>query len=143
MTRSFVPFRSWHYSWLTERGLAVDQIGGLTMSPALLAYLEGQNTWTFAVDGAPVAVAGTMQQWARRHIAWAHMSLLTGPHMLWITQETRQNLAMVEGRIESTVRSDFVAGHRWMKLLDFEVETKCLKAYGPEGEDHVGYRRIN
>ncbi len=49
----------------------------------------------------------------------------------------------VKGRMEFTVRKDFAAGHVFARLLGFEVETPCMKSYGPFGEDHVGYIRMN
>lgn len=143
MIRSVVPFCRWHYHWLAERGPAVDQIGDMARDPATLAVLERCNTWTGVVDGDPIAVAGTMQLWPGRHMAWAHMSLDTGPHMLWITHETLKRLEQVSGRIELTVRADFAAGRRWAQMLGFEIETPCMKQYGPTGEDHIGFVRIN
>ena len=41
-----------------------------------------------------------------------------------------------------TVLKDFKQGHRWAKILGFELETPTLRAYGPAGEDHAGYVRI-
>jgi hypothetical protein len=143
MIRSVVPFRSWHYRWLADQGPAVDQIGDLVTNRAVLEQLESENTWTAAVDGTPIAVAGTMQLWSGRHMAWAHMTPATGPHMLWITQATLRNLERVSGRVELTVRSDFDAGHRWAKMLGFRVETPRMESYGPTGVDHVGYVRIS
>lgn len=52
------------------------------------------------------------------------------------------NLAKIRGRIEMTVRADFTKGQRWAQLLGFSVETPVLKNYGPLGEDHTGYVRI-
>lgn len=139
MTPSCVPFKSWHYGWL---GPSAEFGAFETVEPAL-RELERQNSWTGVVDGQPIICAGTIQQWGSRHIAWAYLSLDTGPHMRWITRQVLRNLAGVKGRIESTVRMDFEAGHRWAKLLGFHVETPCMKAYGPHGEDFVGYVRIN
>jgi hypothetical protein len=142
MIRDVVPFKRWHYAWLADQGPAVDQIGDLAMNKEVLATLEAHNTWTGVVEGEPIAVAGTMLLWPGRHMAWAHMTPATGPHMLWITQATLKNLEQVKGRVELTVRADFIAGHRWAKMLGFLIETPCLKQYGPTGEDHVGYARI-
>jgi hypothetical protein len=52
-------------------------------------------------------------------------------------------LAMVKGRLELTVRFDFDEGHRWAKMLGFKVETPVMPFYGPEGEPHSMYVRIN
>jgi hypothetical protein len=137
--RRVVPFKRWHYEWLANAGQAVDQ--RTRISDYTLAQLEQFNSWTGVMDGSPVLCAGTIQQWPGRHIAWAYLNESTGRQMLRITNEVKRKLLEVKGRIEFTVRADFPAGHRWAKLIGFEVETPLLKAYGPEGEDHVGYVR--
>jgi hypothetical protein len=85
--------------------------------------------------------AGTIEQWRGRRTCWAYLNKDTGPNMRWITRRCKEHLDAIPGRLEFTVRQDFAAGHRWAKLLGFEVETPLLVAYGPEGEDHVGYVR--
>ena len=136
------PFRAWHMEWLTARGTPADGVG-LTLPPSALAEAERQNTWTGVWEGDPIAVAGTMLQWPGRHLAWAYLPLATGRHMRWITREVRSNLATLDGRIEMTVRADFAPGLRWAKMLGFEIETPLLRRFGPQGEDHVGFVRIN
>lgn len=138
MIRKVVPFRSWHLAWL-----------GRTLEPGpspdigVLALLEGQRSFTGMVDGEVVACAGVVQQWPGRHACWALLGPTAAKQILWITREVRKVLDAVPGRIELTVRSDFPAGQGWARLLGFEVETPRLKNFGPEGEDHVGFLRIN
>jgi hypothetical protein len=140
MLRKIVPFRSWHYEWLGDGS----EPGVVKVHPSVLAELEGQNGGSGTVDGELVFCAGTIRQWPQRHVAWALLHpTLSKRHMLWITREVQKNLARVQGRIEMTVRADFPSGQRWAEMLGFEVETPLLKQYGPEGEDHVGYTRIN
>jgi len=139
MNKQLVPFRRWHIAWLQSNG------GGcaLPFDVDTLMTLEKQNTWTAAVDGDPIACGGTIQQWPGRHHAWSLMNELTGPHMGFLTKAAKQRLSFAEGRIELTVRADFAQGHRWAKLLGFQVETPVLVGYGPQGENHVGYVRFN
>lgn len=105
--------------------------------------MESANSWTGVVDGTPVVCAGTLQQWPGRHTAWAYVAKGTRPHMAWITERVRENLDGLKGRIELTVRADFAPGLRWARRLGFAVESPLLKMYGPHGEDHVGFVRIN
>jgi hypothetical protein len=139
--RNVVPFKRWHYAWLTARTPSADP--GIIMGEPILAELEAQNSWTGVLDGDPLVCAGTMQQWPGRHIAWAYLGRDTAPHMLWITREVARRLEEVRGRIELTVRCDFGAGHRWAEMLGFKLETPCMKGFGPSGEDHTGYVRFN
>ncbi len=141
MDRRVAPFRRHHYQWLRESNPTAD--GGMFVATdSILAQLESQNSWTGVVDGTPIACAGTYQQWPGRHTAWAYLGKNTAPHMRWITAAVVANLAAVKGRVELTVRSDFPIGQRWAEMLGFRVETPCLQAYGPQGEDHVGYVRF-
>lgn len=135
------PFRRWHMQWLQGAGPAMDGRFGYGIDTVL--ELEKQNSWTAVLDGAPVACGGTLLQWPGRHQAWMYMNEGTGPHMLPLTKAVARALGGVKGRVEFTVRADFAQGHRWARLLGFEVETPLLKGYGPEGEDHVGYVRFN
>lgn len=140
--RLVVPFKPWHYEWLANSGPASDRYT-IKQINDISSQLMSQNSWTGVVDGDPVVCAGTVQQWPGRHVAWAYLAQNTGPHMLWITREVKKALARVEGRVELTVRKDFAAGHKWAALLGFEVETPCLKRFGPDKEDHTGYVRVN
>lgn len=139
MSRFITRFQRWHYDWLGAAGAGpVGPIDGMT-----LAQIERENSWTAVVDGAPVVCAGTLKHWEGRHMAWAYLARESGPHMLWITREVKQRLAAVSGRIEMTVLASFLAGHRWARLLGFEIETPLMRRYGPDRADHVGYVRFN
>ena len=128
-------------AWLQDAGAAA--CGSTLMPLDALMALEKENSWTLVIEGDPVACGGTMKQWVGRHTAWMYLNFNTGRHMRCITRAVSDKLEQVKGRIELTVRRDFLLGHRWVKMLGFDVETPVLMAYGPEGEDHVGYIRIN
>jgi hypothetical protein len=136
-----VRFKRWHLDWLIDAG---DAEGGRFphQDAATLRFMEAQNSWTLMVDGTPVMCGGTMQQWPGRHIAWAYLNKLAGRHMRFITKGARRILDGVRGRVEITVREDFMGGHRWARMLGFEEETPLMRGYGPDGEDHVGYVKI-
>jgi hypothetical protein len=139
MLRKLVRFMPWHLDWLDEHG----EPGAFTAPHAVRVELMKQNSWTGIVDGSVMFCAGTVMQWPGRHTSWAVLHKDSGPHMLWITRMVRANLASVQGRIELTVRADFPQGMHWARLLGFIIESPVLEKYGPEGEDHVGYVRIN
>lgn len=139
MLRKIVPFRSWHFEWLGE---SIEPC--FSMNQATLAALESQSSYTGMVEGEVIFCAGLVQQWPTRHIAWALLNRQKAPtHMKWITHSARSRLEGVKGRIELTVRADFPQGQRWAELLGFNIETPRLEKFGPEGEDHIGYVRLN
>jgi hypothetical protein len=45
--------------------------------------------------------------------------------------------------VELTVLKHFAAGHRWAKMLGFEIEAPLMRGYNPDGTDSVGYARYN
>ena len=105
-----------------------------------------------------LACGDTLAQWPGRHLAWAYLNATTGRHMTYITRGARRVIERAQGRVEFSVRRDFAKGHRWARMLGFDVEnfpgTKIeeypadavvpglLRRYGPEGEDHVAYVRF-
>lgn len=131
-----VPFKRWHLKWLTHAD------GPVKISEADLLLLEGKNSWTIVADDTPIACGGTMEQWLGRHVAWAYLHENSGSHMNYVTRQSREIVAGPTGRVEMTVRTDFLAGQRWAGMLGFKAES-VMKQYGPEGEDHVGYVRFN
>lgn len=131
------PFKCWHIDWL-------ESVEPGTLLLDALAHMEAGNARTVLTDdGVALMCGGTLQQWPGRHTAWALFDKKAAPHMLAITRATCKFFGEVQGRIEFTVRCDFAAGHKFAKLLGFEVETPLMRMYGPEGEDHVGYVRVN
>lgn len=142
MTYELIPFSRWHVQWLIDEGVAEGGMGPMLDIPTL-TYLEQENSWTAMLDGKPLCSAGTMRQWKGRHVAWAYLHKNTAPHMFYITKRVMIGIKLAQGRIETTVRKDFEKGHRWVKMLGFEVESPLLRAYGPLGEDHVGYVMMN
>lgn len=136
------PFRAWHVDWIEQSGLPTG--GWLRLSPEALQAIEKHPSWT-AIDenGEPVACGGLVQIWPGRHSAWMYLNDASAPHMLAITHYALDCLATVKGRLELTVRVDFDAGHRWARMLGFSVETPVMPFYGPEGEAHSMYIRVN
>lgn len=136
-----VPFEAWHISLLMKD----DASAALRCEydPLVLKYLEKGNSWTLLADDVPVLCGGTLKQWEGRHTGWAILNADTGKHMITVTRRARRIMGEAKGRVECTVRQDFAAGQRWARMLGFEIETYALKQYGPEGEDHIGYVRIN
>lgn len=138
-----IPFQRQHLDQLNEDGLAegVSADVGADAGP----LLEASNSWTVTHGGRPVFCGGTIQLWPGRHMAWAGVSSEAGPYMKFITREARWIVEQADGRVELTVRADFESGHRWARMLGFDVENPpgLLRRYGVDGEDHVAYVRLN
>lgn len=112
------------------------------MTLEALESLKG-NSWSARENDMAIACGGAVEVWPGRYNAWCYMTDRGMRYIRGITQKAKEVLALPKGRIECTVRVDFEPGHKWMKILGFEVETPLMRAYGPYGEDHVGYVRFN
>lgn len=137
-----VRFQRWHLAWLESVGCAETGVAQ-TLGLEERKFLERSDSWTGVWNGDPIVCAGLIQYWPGRSQAWAYMGKNAGRHMTWVTNRVMEHLAKVQGRIEMTVRMDFEPGQRWARMLGFEVEAPCMAHFGPEGENHIGYARIN
>lgn len=139
----FIPFEAWHaVDVVTRNGL--EEGAPQVFAPEIAHVLaEAGESFSYLVGEDIVACGGEIDQWAGRKQAWMFLAPGSEKHLLAITRRIKDKLEVTPGRVEMTVIKSFEPGHRWAKMLGFEVETPCLRAYGPAGEDHVGYVRIN
>lgn len=98
--------------------------------------------WTAEADGQILGIGGLAAQWENRAIAWTLLSGDVGKYFVQLHRAVKDVLVKSPYvRIEATVDVGFEPGHRWMKMLGFEVEG-YLKAYRPDGGDQIMYARI-
>lgn len=122
--------------------------------PGLHAMLDGQElpatewssagpAYTALDQGKPFAAAGLIMVHGYRAIAWAWIGRC-GPALFQrVHREAMRGLiARPIKRIEATVRADHERGHRWCRLLGFELEHPELRGYLPDGSTAALYARI-
>lgn len=98
--------------------------------------------WTAESENRILAIAGVEPQWENRAIAFALISGAAGPYFWAIHSAVRNFLNSTPyRRIEATVDVGFEQGHRWIKMLGFEIEG-YMKAYRPDGADMLLYARV-
>lgn len=137
-----VPFIPVHLEGLKVHKY-MDHMNG-DMNEEYGEFLASFPAFTALVDDEVVMCGGVVQGGVNRWQIWALMSEKTGKHMVQITRETKKFLeTMSLPRVETHVRSDFKAGHRWLKMLGFINETpNGMKAWGDEGKDYCQYARV-
>ena len=136
-----IPFRAEHIEQVLEN--AAQQYLKVWLKPGELEALEGPWAYSGVSDGKVVACAGMVQQWHGRAPAWAYMSALSGKEMLAITRAVKRGFEVCPwDRIEAVVNCEFEAGHRWAKVLGFEMEAERMKKYRPDGGDCALYSRV-
>ena len=108
----------------------------------LQAAGEANQAWTFEENNEILAIVGLEPQWEGRAVAWTFISQHAGKHFPMIHKVIT---AIMDNsgfkRIETTVDVGFKQGHRWMKMMGFEVEG-LMRAYRPDGGDMFLYARI-
>lgn len=96
------------------------------------------------LDGDEIlAIFGVDLVWPGRGIIWALLSenigtRMTGVHHHALSFIESQNIK----RLEAYVDVGFTPGHRWVEMLNFEVEG-YMRAFSPTGGDMVMYSRIS
>lgn len=105
--------------------------------------LEGEFAFTALVDGEPVAVGGVHEVWANRALAWTFIDGRAGKHFLGLHKLVKEILDLVPyRRVEAETSCDFPQGHRWLKMLGFELEAERMRAFRVDGGDSALYARV-
>lgn len=106
-----------------------------------------KHNYAFSVltpEGKPLLCAGLIDCWDGRAQAWAVLDQKCKEYFLPMHNAVKRFLEVCPvKRIEATVRKDFKAGHRWARLLGFELETETMKHFTPEGDTASMYVRFN
>lgn len=94
-------------------------------------------------QGRILVCAGVSEYWPGRAEAWAIIDRDSKKEFIFIHNAVRKFIeACPIRRIEAAVALGFDAGHRWVKLLGFNLEAEKLRAYLPTGEDCSLYAKI-
>lgn len=101
------------------------------------------SAYTGVHEGRVIFSAGIVDVWAGRAMVWAYIARTAGDQFLGVHRAVKKFLDMQTGlRLETTVDASFEQGHRWAKMLGFEMETPCMRGYLPNGNDAAMYVRI-
>lgn len=115
------------------------------ITPEQAEMLE-KTGWAYTgiIDDTLIVCSGIIPVWQGRAMAWAYLSkYAAGKTFLQVHKAVSRFLAACYiQRIEMTVDCDFEPGHRWARLLGFEMEAERMKAYRPDGGDCSLYARV-
>lgn len=136
-----IPFRAEHFTALDIQP-AQAHIRDLIKADELCA-IEDQNAFTCVHGDKILACFGWVQLYPHRGSLWALLSASCGPHLVGMTRIAKR---LVESlplrRIEMEVDCEFEQGHRWARMLGFELEAERLRGYRMDGGDSAIYARI-
>lgn len=113
------------------------------LKPEYKTVLEGGFFLTAWAGSRCLGGAGVIEIWPGRGIAWSVLSREAGPYMLQLTRKVRQAVDLHPcRRIEMTVLYDHGEGHKWARLLGFQIEAERMRAYTINGDDVALYARV-
>ena len=136
-----IPFEALHVELLD------DQEHNKPLRPFITAKdvraLEGPHAYTGVVDGRVVVCAGVEPMWQGRGYAWSYLSAGSGAHFVAIHKAVKRFLEIAPFvRVEASVVCEFEQGHRWARMLGFNLEAERMISYGPDGRDYALYARV-
>lgn len=113
------------------------------LTPEQGAILEQSHAFTALVGDTVIGCAGIIPAWRGRALAWSFLAWNIGPHFLSVHRAVARHLdESGYRRIEISVDCDFSEGHRWARLLGFEMEAERMRGYRPDGGDCALYARV-
>jgi hypothetical protein len=137
-----VPFKAEH---LLGMQLQRSQSGSKPfITEEYARMLEGQFAFTaLDDDGEVVAVGGLAELWEQRALAWSFIDSRAGKHFVALHKLVRDFLDMAPyRRIEAETSCGFGPGHRWLKMLGFQMEAERMRAFQVDGGDSALYARV-
>lgn len=138
-----LPFRAEHLETLTPQPEQSAEYATLTPERARASEEIGVGL-TVVADGKTVACAVVMEMAPGRGGVWALVGADAGPHMVTVYRAAQRLFeAAAHRRTEALVLTSFAAGHRFMRLLGFELETpNGMRAFGANGESYSLYAKV-
>lgn len=110
--------------------------------PEYRARLMMTDAYTVFIGGEVMLCAGVSEIFEHRAVAWSLVSRHAGKEFRVIHRAVDGFLRQCKyDRVEMMVKSGFVAGERWAKLLGMEKEG-LMRMCGPDKQDYFMYARI-
>lgn len=138
-----VPFEPSHLDDFKFQKMQAYLSSQITPELAVNIAREGE-AFTAESEDKILACAGIFPMWQGRYIAWAYISRYAIRHMVGVHRAVLSFLDNCSAsRVEATVDEGFEAGHKWMKMLGFSLETPFpMRNYRPGGGNSFLYARV-
>ena len=138
----YAPFEAWHLGSIKLQE-SQEWVRGFFVGADLVS-LEGPHAMTVYSDGAPVACGGAIGFGDGRACLWSFMGSNIGPREFVKVHAITKRLidAMPFRRLEMYVDCDFENGHRWARLLGFDMECERMKSFQANGADSALYAMV-
>lgn len=141
---TLVALEAWHLldlRWRLQPSQAAWGVEKITPEYAV-NMVNGGPGWTLLDPfGAPTACGGFFTLWEGRALAWA---FLAGSLSMVAVHRAAVAMLAAHGirRVEAWVDANFQEGHRWARMLGFNLEGRMAR-FSPEGADMDLYARVS
>lgn len=138
-----VPFLPYHVDLLRAQGVQGAQLNEVSLVLGPCANVP-PGPAVSAFDGDRILICGGIAKITNTNgVCWALLSEEAGKHMHSLHFAVKRFITLQPWRrLEASVEKNFEAGCRWVQLLGFEMEGE-MRGYGPNGETHLRYARVN
>lgn len=135
-----MPFKALHLAQIELQG--AQTFGG--KSREIGEALERSFAFSGIDNDIVLGCAGIVPLWEGRAHLWSYLSKnINKTQMIAIHRAALRGIEMrTEKRLEATCDVNFKAGHRWLKMLGFQMECERMRSYRPDGGDEALYSRI-
>jgi hypothetical protein len=141
MAIKIVPFEAVHLSMVRTQQSQLNTLP--YFRPEYAKALEQTQSYTAIDGGEVVACGGLGEVWPGRAMAWSLLSENIGRRILGVTRAAR---ALIDTspyqRVEIEVAVDFEQGHRWAKMLGFQLEAPVMRKVLLDGSDASLYAKV-
>jgi hypothetical protein len=137
-----VPFKAQHMVDFEVQSMQAAEASILTQQEAMA--LENTTAYSLFEEGRILACFGMIEVWAGRSIGWSYVSQHIGRRYVKLHRAALRVIDMCEWRrLETYVDVDFAEGHRWARMLGFQLEIDRMRNFRPYGMgDSAMYVRI-
>jgi len=105
--------------------------------------LEGKDSYSIEHEGKVICCFGWVNVYEHRAMIWGLFAKDSGPHFTAFTKIAKRLFdGLPHKRLELEVDYEFDQGHRWARMLGFEMETGRLRGFRIDGGDSALYSRI-
>ena len=136
-----IPFKAEHF-WSIEAQPAQEYVRGC-VTEEQVKQLEKAEAFSCVEGDKVLCCFGWVEVYKTRAAIWGYMSKDVGPHFNKVTRIAKRLIkGLAYKRIELEVDCEFKDGHRWARMLGFQLEAECLRGFRMDGGDSAVYARV-
>lgn len=133
-----IPFKAEHF-WAIDVQPAQAYVRNIA-PPHQVEALETYDSYTVVNGDQLLCCFGFVEVTPMRAIMWGYLSATCGKYMAALTRIARRLIAALPyRRVEIEVDCEFEQGHRWARIMGFELEVERLRCWRQDGGDSALY----